>query len=293
MHTWCSAMRGRKPNFEVYAARVLEKKRLRAPKTHLTARSHFRRLCSFFEGTPINQITDSRYLEYCLWRRGTHPEARLYDDRKHLNTILRSAHRDKILSHPVLLSIVDKKNTAGREITGPELARLYQHASAHLTLQIEIAVKMGLRLREMLYLRWDQIDWDKRLIRLLTSDTKTRKARVVPVNPDVYDRLRAKFNGRYSDYVFPRRADVTKPQETNRRSWELVKYKADVKCRWHDLRHTCATLMIRRKIPVSTTSKVLGMSQKVLSEIYAHLNEDDLAEVGRVMSDLSMGQERA
>lgn len=278
-------MRGCKPNFENYAIRVLEKKRLRAPKTYVTARSHFRRLSEFFKGVPLHHITDAQWLDYCLWRRASHPKARLYDDRKHLNTVLRAAYFAGIIPRRIKLTILDHKTNAGREITSLELGKLYQHASPALTLQIEIALKMGLRLREMLYLRWDQFDWDKRLIRLLTSDTKTRRARVVPINPDVYDRLRARFICKYSNYVFPRRSDLTKPQETNRRSWELVKFKADVKCRWHDLRHTCATLMIRRGIPVSTASKVLGMSQKVLTEIYAHLNEDDLANVGRVMSD--------
>lgn len=278
-------MRGNKPNFENYAIRVLERKLLRSVTTHRTARSHFRRLSQFFKGVPVHHITDARWIEFALARRKTHPKARLYDDRKHLNTILRAAYFEGIIPRRILLTIYDKKTCAGREISAFELGKLYQHASPALTLQIEIALKMGLRLREMLYLRWDQFDWEKRLISLLTSDTKTRRARVVPINPDVYDRLRVRYSGKYSDYVFPRRSDCTKPQETNRRSWELVKHKADVKARWHDLRHTCATLMIRRGIPVSTASKVLGMSQKVLTDIYAHLNDDDLANVARVMSD--------
>jgi integrase/recombinase XerD len=48
-----------------------------------------------------------------------------------------------------------------------------------------------------------------------------------------------------------------------------------VKARWHDLRHTCATRMLRRGTPLHVAKAVLGMSLKVLVEIYAHVNLDD------------------
>jgi integrase len=279
-------MQGRRPSFQTYCERVLRNKSVRSAKTVATARSCLKRLNRYLAEIPINRITDSVWLDYCVKRRKERPTARLYDDRKFLNMILRCAYHDRLINRWPKLTIVDQKNIAGREVTSFELALLYQHASPKLTLQMDIAVKMGLRLREMLGLRWDQFNWQAKSIKLEAKDTKTRRSRVVPINPDVWDRLRARYAtlASYSPYVFPRNETPALPQENNVRAWRRVKRLAGVKCRWHDLRHTCATLMRRRGIDRGTTAKILGMSERVLTEVYDHLSEEDLAKVALKMS---------
>lgn len=67
--------------------------------------------------------------------------------------------------------------------------------------------------------------------------------------------------------------------------------------RFHDLRHTAATIMLLRGVPVFTVSKVLGHSKpSVTLDIYGHLIPGALEVAAQVMEDaltpvsISMGQ---
>jgi integrase len=183
--------RGRKAttDFVVYARRILERKKLKAPKTYIGAELHIRKLCEFFADKTLEDITEDAWTDYCVWRRSHNPSCRLFDDRKQLTTILFSAEREGLISRRPRLAVMDRKRQVGREITEAELGRIYERASADLTFQIDIALHMGLRLNEMLSLRWDQIDWEARVIRVWS--TKTDRGRTVPIHSRVVDRLRA------------------------------------------------------------------------------------------------------
>ena len=47
----------------------------------------------------------------------------------------------------------------------------------------------GMRLGEILGLRWSQVDLQGRLVRLEASDTKTRTARTIPLAEELYQAL--------------------------------------------------------------------------------------------------------
>ena len=51
--------------------------------------------------------------------------------------------------------------------------------------------------------------------------------------------------------------------------------------RWHDLRHTYATDEIKKGMPIYTLSKMMGHSNVVVTEKYAHLYTEDLHEAKR------------
>ena len=57
--------------------------------------------------------------------------------------------------------------------------------------------------------------------------------------------------------------------------------------RFHDLRHTAATLMITNGIPVVIVSKILGHSKpSVTMNIYAHASVEMQSEATQLMEDL-------
>ena len=57
--------------------------------------------------------------------------------------------------------------------------------------------------------------------------------------------------------------------------------------RFHDLRHTAATLMISNGIPVLIVSKILGHSQpSVTMNIYAHASVEMQSEAAKLMENL-------
>ncbi|NSW51588.1 MAG: tyrosine-type recombinase/integrase [Anaerolineae bacterium] len=57
--------------------------------------------------------------------------------------------------------------------------------------------------------------------------------------------------------------------------------------RFHDLRHTAASLMLNRNIPVIVVSRILGHSKpSVTLDVYAHVMTTMQEEAARVMDDL-------
>ena len=84
-----------------------------------------------------------------------------------------------------------------------------------------------------------------------------------------------------SDYLFynPDTGDRVK---SNRSSWLKCLEKSEISdFRWHDLRHTYATDEIKKGMPIYTLSKMMGHSNVVVTEKYAHLYTEDLHEAKR------------
>ena len=73
-----------------------------------------------------------------------------------------------------------------------------------------------------------------------------------------------------------------------RRDFNRVLEKAGLaRIRFHDLRHTAASLMLNNGIPVIVASKVLGHSKpSTTMDIYGHLYNRMQDEVVRLMDDL-------
>jgi integrase len=142
---------------------------------------------------------------------------------------------------------------------------------------------MGLRLREMLCLRWDRFDWDLSTVELLAAETKTRRGRCVPIPSDLLPEFAARQARALSPYVFPSRCGKSW-QTANKTAWRRCRVRAGVMVRWHDLRHTCATLLLRRGIPPHVARVYLGMSEAVLTRIYLHLSIEDLRRAAEAMS---------
>lgn len=285
-----------KKKFSELANHVLHLKQLKSRETRLAATRQIARLIKNFGDIPVEELTEKHWVDYVA-RERARKERKFYDDKKYMRMILRYALAVGALERTIQLPIPDLPSDVGREITADELARLESCAGPELLFQIRIAWKMGLRLREMLRLRWDQFDWVNGTIKLSPGDTKTRRGRVVPMPPDLMPQFNARRaeNGALchkrglglSPFVFPchrRRERRFKPQGENKTAWRACKAEAGVKARWHDLRHTCATRLLRSGIRPGVVSKMLGMSEQVLRRIYEHQNLDDLREAARAMA---------
>ena len=127
-----------------------------------------------------------------------------------------------------------------RVLSEEEEERLVQHSSEHLKPIIITASNTGMRLGEILRLKWSQIDLNTRRIRV--ENTKSGKNRLIEINQNLYDVLRLK-NGQ-SPYVFPN-PDTGKPLTTVKRAFKSACRRAGIEgLRFHDMRHTFGTRLI-------------------------------------------------
>ncbi len=156
----------------------------------------------------------------------------------------------------------------------------------HATL-ISLLAYVGLRPREALDLRWEMLDRD-RLI-LPAELTKGRMARSPEIpRPVIADIKRWRLAcGGLGGLVFPRPTDGGRWTKADWDNWRkrgfvkaagaagLLEWSSDSESwvgdfRPYDLRHTCASLMIRAHVGPADVAAQLGTSLELVFRTYAH-----------------------
>lgn len=141
----------------------------------------------------------------------------------------------------------------------------------HLYPMVLLALDTGLRKGELLALRWKNVD----LVRceILVERSKTRNRSVLPLTRRSAKALHAL--PRPASRLFCR-PDGT-PLADVRRSFQTALQRASLpSIRWHDLRHTFASTLVRRGANVFIVQQLLGHTTLAMTRRYAHLSPDQL-----------------
>jgi integrase len=154
----------------------------------------------------------------------------------------------------------------------------------------------GMREGEALWVQWQDFDWPRNLVdlrrtvgvrksHLVVSTPKSGKLRTVDLPSFLTSRLRdlksireaqSVVDGKpLSPWVFPALTDGDKPLNASwfwRHVWSPVLNRAEVRhIRVHDARHTYASMLLRRGVPIAYVSNQLGHSSiQVTVDLYGH-----------------------
>lgn len=268
--------------FEEIAAEVLARlKENRRPRTYKVAIAPIRDLVETFKNCKACEVLpDDFYLKHVPRMRAINPKHNLNTHKKFFVQILYTSYRRGLIPiPPIKIPKPNQETEIGRELSDDEIKRLLRAChNEEIKIQVETSLVTGMRLREILHLKWDYIDLVRGVISLPKTVDKNKKGRIFPIANFICQILAAREANSQSDFVFPMKSDLNRPINDNKFAWKRVKKAARVKCRFHDLRHTAATRKIRAKIPLTIVSKEMGMSEKVLKSIYLHLTVDDMRE---------------
>lgn len=138
----------------------------------------------------------------------------------------------------------------------------------HLEPIVLLALNTGLRRGEILGLRWS--DYRRGSLHVRGAGTKNQQSRVIPLNAEAKEVL-MKW-GSTGDWVFG--GEDENPLTTIKRSWTSVRKLAGLpQLRFHDLRHTFATKLLRNGVDIRTVQELLGHSQIEVTARYLHSDE--------------------
>jgi integrase len=148
-----------------------------------------------------------------------------------------------------------------------------------------IAIGLGLRQGELLRLRWNDIDFDKRTLTVRKSKSPAGErtlalfdtiVMVLLLHQELQQHERSLQGDNWQDHglVFP--APSGKPMQP-RAVWghfkKLLKKAGLPDMRFHDLRHSCASILISRGIHMRTVMDIMGHSQiSVTMNTYGHIS---------------------
>ncbi|MEU6414684.1 site-specific integrase [Microbispora sp. NPDC046933] len=141
-----------------------------------------------------------------------------------------------------------------RGLTVPQARALLKAAQGHrLGALYVLAVCLGLRRRELLGLRWEDVDLEAGTLEVVQTSS-----------------------GSAADFFPFRRGTLMEPDKL-RRSWSEIRKAAGLgTVRLHDLRHTCVSLLLDRGVPPHIVREIVGHSDiEVTMTIYAHSSLDD------------------
>ena len=199
-----------------------------------------------------------------------------------------------------------KDRYVGSFYDADEVNALFEAAKgSKLELPILFGAFYGLRRSEAIGLKWDAIDFDQNTITirhtvtscdldgkrvLVASDTTKTKSsmRTLPLVPFMRERLLAlkeeqqenrRLCGRsyikeYLEYVCVNEiGDLIKPHYVTESFPKLLKAKGMRQIGYHDLRHSCASLLLANGVPMKQIQEWLGHSDfSTTANIYAHLD---------------------
>ncbi|MFH1194766.1 MAG: tyrosine-type recombinase/integrase [bacterium] len=151
----------------------------------------------------------------------------------------------------------------------------------------------GMRINELCNLTWSDLDEQRRLLRIRTKDgfdVKTDNAeRSIPLGDIIYEMILAESkNRRSSEYIF---ASIQGSKLSDRRMLEACKEigeKAGIKERvyLHKWRHTFATQLVRRGVPIEVLQKLMGHSSIIETLVYTHVRSEELHEQVKLIDQI-------
>lgn len=124
-----------------------------------------------------------------------------------------------------------------------------------------LAAYTGIRRGHLLRLTRHDLEGD--FIRLDRSG-KTQRLQMLPLHPKVREIARA--------------LPLPIGNRRLRDEWTAARQVTGIECRWHDLRHTCASWLVQAGVPLHTVGEFLGHSSPTMTKRYAHLAPQHLAD---------------
>lgn len=187
-----------------------------------------------------------------------------------------------------------------------EVQKLFEAAKgSHLEIPIFLGAFYGLRRSEAIGLKWDAIDFqndtitirhtvtscyiDGKKVQEARDTTKTKSSmRTLPLVPAFKELLLEKktqqeeyrrvcgrsYNKQYLDYIcVDEMGSLISPRYLTESFPRLLEKNGLRKIRYHDLRHSCASLLLANGVPMKQIQEWLGHSDfSTTANIYAHLD---------------------
>ena len=253
-------------------------------------------ITGYFQGCCLQEISPvqvQRYLNYLRTEyASTHQKPLGGRTIRHhyitLNTIFRYAEKQGMIKkNPMVYVDAPKKERKPVDALTPEQAKQF---FAHLTdcpldfrCMLLLLITTGIRRGECMGLKWSDIDEKERLIHIERNVSYTPKSgvqvltpktatsiRAVPIMDSTMELLKAyrtQFQAAYPDkpimdaFLFPKEGDIYAARDPNsitRRVKRFMRLHNLPDMSPHDLRHSCASLLLANGADIKSVQQILG-----------------------------------
>ncbi|MDP0929039.1 site-specific integrase [Paracoccus onubensis] len=253
----------------------------------------------------IENMTNAEIMKFVAKRRAVVSNATVNRQLQFLGRALRHMHR----VHGAIVPDLDLKRAETaepeervRELSPDEQKRLFKHLRTDLHPLVQFALMTGARLSTICELRWRDIDHDNRRMTFRLKFAKTMR---FPLSREIAALLSTLPKSKLPEdrrFVFTYEDQRSKDRhrrkitasggglmEDFRDALELAEIED---FRFHDLRHTFATRMLRETGNLKLVSRLIGHSKVETTARYAHVLDDDMANALEGFSSFRNGKSR-
>jgi integrase len=218
---------------------------------------------AFFSEIPIRDINQSLVRKYRQERYGANlslKPATVNRDLAVLRRLCNWAVEEEIVpANPLGRLRMERERRTKRPVMSVrEENLLMAHAPVHLQRIILCALDTGMRRGEIVGERWEDVDFDNRILHVTRSKTPEGESRIVPLTRRLYEMLGSirKDHGHVFTYD-------DNPVKIVKTSWAASLRRAELRhFRFHDLRHTANSRLM-----------LAGVMQEVRRELVGHSSQ--------------------
>ncbi len=193
-----------------------------------------------------------------------------------------------VKENPVCKVKMEKKPEGRvRYLQDEEFERLFQSCEPWLRPIVIVARYTGLRMANVLNLKWDQINLFRREILIENEAMKNDEAIGIPVCDTLFECLKGlqsykvrNIEGKVFDYPYGFKAFQRRVQRAFKMACEKVGIE---NFRWHDLRHDFASMLVQGGTDIYIVQTLLGHKDGRMTKRYAHLSQENLRVAIRVL----------
>jgi len=171
-----------------------------------------------------------------------------------------------------------------RWIEPEQVQTLIDELPAHLQDLVIFSLCTGLRKRNVTELEWSQVDLKRNVAWIHADQAKARKSIHISLNATAMEVLRKQV-GKHPVRVFTYRG---KPIiQVNTKAWYKALKRAGIEnFRWHDLRHTWASWLTQKGVPLNVIQEMGAWESTEMVKRYAHLAPEQFRKHAMVVDEL-------
>ena len=184
-----------------------------------------------------------------------------------------------------LRAVLQRRIDSHDPVKQPELRK----QAIHRLLEFEVSVKAGMRRSEQYSLRWDDVDFDRHIMRLRkTKNGKPRNAFMIDDVAEALKRLRdldLERRDRSGDLPNKSPKDVVFAKADNKKWWQAALDEAKIQnYRWHDNRHTFCSRLVQAGVHLKVVQEAAGHASIASTMRYAHFAPSQIVDAMAVLN---------
>jgi integrase len=198
-----------------------------------------------------------------------------------------------LVSRQIMIPVLKEDNIRQGFLEHDQYERLLEELPAPLKALFVCGYHVGARKNELRRIEWEQVDLNAGVIRLSASQTKTEKARTLPIYGDMRRWLEHRRSTCPPNCVFVFHGAHNRPVDNHLNGWAEACERAGVQgLLFHDLRRSAVRNMKRSGIQDKVAMEISGHRTRSVFDRYNIIDEADVRGAGERLEEYAKQRKR-